>query len=63
MTVTHNAAEAVIYQRHGRTELALDIFRPQANTRHFAILILHGGGWRAGSKEAMHTASSTLDWT
>ena len=28
MTATHNAAEAVICQRHGRTELALDISGP-----------------------------------
>lgn len=60
MTATSADPETVVYARHGTTELALDIFRPQTGNRHCAILVLHGGGWRMGSKEHMHARARAL---
>jgi acetyl esterase/lipase len=52
--------EAVVYARHGATELALDIFRPHTDSRHCAVLIFHGGGWRGGAKEFVHAQAIAL---
>jgi acetyl esterase/lipase len=52
--------ETVVYARHGATELALDIFRPHTDSRHCAVLIFHGGGWRGGAKEFVHAQAIAL---
>ncbi len=41
-------------------DLRLDVFRPAANSRQSAVLIFHGGGWRAGAKEAVHQQAAAL---
>lgn len=52
--------ETAVYTRHSATELALDIFPPRTDSRHCAILIFHGGGWRGGAKEMVHGQASAL---
>ncbi len=41
---------SVTYQVIGKRRLLLDIFRPARNANQTAIIILHGGGWRSGSR-------------
>lgn len=60
MTTTHIDPETLVYERHGGTELFLDVFRHQGGSRHCAVLLLHGGGWRAGSKEAVRPRARAL---
>ena len=36
------------------TGRALDIFTPDECTKETALLIVHGGGWRAGGREKLH---------
>lgn len=50
----------VTYSRRGMSELSLDVFRPEMNSRRSAVLIFHGGGWRFGSKEAVHGRAAAL---
>lgn len=44
----------ITYATAGDLELRLDIFRPGKESKRCAILYFHGGGWRGGSKAAMH---------
>lgn len=50
----------VTYSQPGTGDLTLDVFAPESNSRHSAILIFHGGGWRAGAKEAVHQQAAAL---
>lgn len=36
---------------YGKRDLHLDVFRPQKEGKHPAIVMIHGGGWRSGTKE------------
>ncbi len=54
------AFETFGYARHEGIELALDVFRPVADSRRCAVLVFHGGGWRVGSREAVHDRASAL---
>lgn len=36
---------------YGQRDLHLDIFRPTKAGKHPAIIMIHGGGWRSGTKE------------
>lgn len=38
----------------GEAALTLDIFRPTGPSNETAVLLLHGGGWRAGDRSRMH---------
>ena len=51
-------AETVSYARRGR-ELLADVYRPDG-TPKAAVIMLHGGGWRVGSKEAIGPAAQAL---
>ena len=45
----------VVFGRGGDTELKLDIYRPPAGSeKRMAIIHLHGGGFRRGSKESLN---------
>jgi acetyl esterase/lipase len=37
--------------QYGKRDLHLDIFQPEKGGKHPAIVMIHGGGWRSGSKE------------
>jgi acetyl esterase/lipase len=50
----------VTYSQPATGDLRLDVFRPAVNSRHSAVLIFHGGGWRAGAKEAVHQQAAAL---
>jgi len=50
----------VSYSQPGTGDLSLDLFRPEINSRHCAVLIFHGGGWRAGAKETVHHQAAAL---
>lgn len=52
--------ETVAYATHGTTDLFLDIFPPAAGSRRCAVLVLHGGAWRVGAKEAVHDRAAAL---
>jgi acetyl esterase/lipase len=45
----------IVFGQGGSTELKLDIYRPPAGTeKRMATIHLHGGGFRAGSKESLN---------
>lgn len=48
------------YSKPDTGDLSLDVFRPAVNSRHSAVLIFHGGGWRAGAKETVHQQAAAL---
>jgi acetyl esterase/lipase len=50
----------VTYSEPPTGDLTLDVFRPEVDSRHSAVLIFHGGGWRAGAKEAVHQQAAAL---
>jgi acetyl esterase/lipase len=50
----------VTYSQPATGDLTLDVFRPEVNSRLCAVLIFHGGGWRAGAKEAVHQQAAAL---
>ena len=52
--------ETTVYARHGTTDLALDVFRPHGESRRCGVLLFHGGGWRGGSKEFVHSQALAL---
>lgn len=52
--------ETIVYARRGAAELALDVFRPEAEGNGCAVVLLHGGGWRAGAKEMVHGQAGAL---
>lgn len=58
--MTTTDMETAVYARPGGTELALDVFRPAAETNDCAALLFHGGGWRHGAKEMVHAQAAAL---
>jgi acetyl esterase/lipase len=40
----------IVYTKAGSTELKLDIARPEGDGPFPAIMVIHGGAWRAGNK-------------
>lgn len=58
--MTTTQTETAVYARHGATELALDVFRPRTESNNCAVLLFHGGGWRAGAKEMVHAQAGAL---
>lgn len=48
------------YSRTEAGELSLDVFPPVSHSRRSAVLLFHGGGWRAGAKEAVHVRAAAL---
>ncbi len=41
-------------------DLAIDIFRPDHDTKKTAVILLHGGGWMAGHRAETHRYASLL---
>lgn len=53
--------EDVVYAGHGGRPLHLDVYRPAAEaSRRTAVLVLHGGGWRAGDRKAVRPRCEAL---
>lgn len=58
MAVTRDP-ETYAYATRDGVELCLDVYRPSGLAK-CAVLMLHGGGWRAGSKEAVAPSAKAL---
>lgn len=54
------AIETTVYSQQGATALALDVFPPTSDSNHVAVLVVHGGAWRLGSKEDVHERAAAL---
>ena len=52
-------AETVAYARRGSQDLLADVYRPEG-TPKAAVILLHGGGWRVGSREAIAPSAQAL---
>jgi acetyl esterase/lipase len=52
----------IFYCNTQERNLALDVFYPAKRSKHkkTAILIIHGGGWRSGSKDMFHSMAQHL---
>ena len=50
----------IIYKTIGERKLTVDIFRSSNKNKNTAILLVHGGGWRAGDKTHMHQLAQAL---
>jgi acetyl esterase/lipase len=51
--------ETIVYARREGIDLSIDVFRPSGKPKA-AVILLHGGGWRVGSKEAMTELAQAL---
>lgn len=54
-----NQPETLAYAHRDGIDLSIDVFRP-AGTPKAAVLLLHGGAWRVGSKEAVGPLAEAL---
>jgi acetyl esterase/lipase len=54
------AFRAATYSQPDTGDVRLDVFAPAENSRRSAVLIFHGGGWRADAKEAVHQQAAAL---
>jgi len=52
--------EGVVYATAGEADLELDVIRPVESDKATAILFLHGGEWRSGSRKAMRPVARAL---
>ena len=50
----------VTFAEAGGIELKLDIVAPRGDSQRAAIIYLHGGGWRGGSREGMRTIAKAM---
>lgn len=41
----------ILSVEYGKRDLHLDVFRPEKKRKYPAIIMVHGGGWRSGTKE------------
>jgi acetyl esterase/lipase len=57
---TDPAAADVVYAAAGGRELHADVFAAAGESQHAAVIQLHGGGWRAGSRAAVHSRCREL---
>src|SRR4051812_29276891 len=59
MPVTVKADRDLVYATlentpYGKRDLHLDVFRPAKEGRYPAVVMVHGGAWRSGTKEMEH---------
>ncbi len=53
--------ENIVFGQGGGRDLRLDVYRSsQAESLQPAVVMLHGGGWRRGSKDAMRSSALLL---
>jgi acetyl esterase/lipase len=60
VSIAPHPPKTVIYAERDTGPLALDLFSPAAPGNRCAVLVLHGGGWRAGAKEGVHDRAAAL---
>ncbi|MFD2137093.1 alpha/beta hydrolase [Novosphingobium resinovorum] len=62
--VTWKAGQSVLFDRPykntGTRDLHIDVFRPSAGANRQGILLVHGGGWRAGAKTHFYALANLL---
>ncbi|PNU06890.1 esterase [Novosphingobium guangzhouense] len=62
--VTWQAGQSVLFDRPykntGTRDLHIDVFRPAANASRIGIVLVHGGGWRAGAKTHFYALANLL---
>lgn len=51
--------ETLVYARRDGIDLLVDVFRPAGKPKA-AVILLHGGGWRVGSREMMTELAEAL---
>jgi hypothetical protein len=51
--------ETVAYANRNGADLLVDVYRPEGQAKA-AVVFLHGGGWRRGSKEAVGPSAKAL---
>lgn len=50
----HRVEREIVFAKIGETKLRLDLYHPQAtDTKHPLIVWVHGGAWRAGSRDSV----------
>lgn len=63
-SVTFQAGQQVLfdrlYKKAGAHDLHIDIFLPTGAAKHQGILLIHGGGWRSGSKSHFYALANRL---
>jgi acetyl esterase/lipase len=57
---TGPAVAGAVYRTVDGRELRADVFAPEGVSQRAAVLHLHGGGWRAGSRAAVHSRCREL---
>lgn len=51
----------IVYQNNGKRKMKLDVFYDKSEKKkQTAIILIHGGGWRSGSKEQHHQMAQKL---
>jgi pectinesterase len=62
--VTFQAGQQVLfdqqYKKTGTRDLHIDVFLPAGKPKHQGILLVHGGGWRSGSKSHFYALANRL---
>lgn len=54
------AHEDLIYAKGGSRDLKLDLYAPKGDGPFPAVLVVHGGGWTSGNKEAFRPIAQQL---
>lgn len=52
--------EAIVYKKIGERALHLDAFLNQTSHSLPAVILIHGGGWKSGSKELMASLANNI---
>lgn len=52
--------ENIVFGTGGGRELKLDLYSPSGEGPHAAVMLVHGGGWTSGTKEAFRPMAAQL---
>ena len=58
--VEFDTQEKIVYSKVGDRELLLDAFIPKAEGKYPAVLVVHGGAWRSGSRLQLRGYATAL---
>jgi len=56
----YDILEAIPFANVGERKLLLDAFIPKAEGKHPAVLVIHGGGWRGGTRKQLRSYAKRL---